>query len=257
MKQRYIVFLKQVPASTKIGIDPVTKTLKRSGGKARTNPDDLYALELAVSLKEKTGAEVVAVSMGPRTAVDVLREALQRGADRAVLLSSPVFAGSDTLCTARVLAAAVRKIGHYDMLFFGKMAIDGDTAQVGPEVAGNLGIPQVTSLLSVEECGPGYIKVWKKCGMSAQLLEVNGPCAVMAGSGCCALSMPTLAGWRKAGKAEIECMDEKDLGLTSEKVGLSASPTRVVSVSVPESARKVRWISDSLDMEKMFETIKL
>lgn len=257
MRQRYIVFLKQVPASVRIGIDPVTKTLKRSSGKSRTNPDDLYALELALSLKKSSGAEVIAVSMGPRSAEDVLREALQRGADRAVLLSSAAFAGSDTFCTARVLSAFVRKIGHYDMLFFGKMAIDGDTAQVGPEVAGSLGIPQVTSLLSVEECADGYVKVWKKCGSSMQLLKVMQPCAVMAGRGCCSLSLPTLSGWRKAMETDIVCMDEKDLGISAGSVGLAASPTRVVSVSVPESVKSVNWLSGKEEIENMFDRIKL
>ena len=129
--KRYIVFLKQVPQSTKVELDPVTKTLKRSSALSQTNPDDLYALQMALDLKRDTAAEVVAVSMGPASAETVLREALQRGADRAILLSSPAFAGSDTWCTSLVLAAAVRKIGAYDLLFFGKMAIDGDTAQVG------------------------------------------------------------------------------------------------------------------------------
>ena len=147
--KRYIVFLKQVPLSTKVEMDPVTRTLKRSSAMTRTNPDDLYALQLAVKLKRQTGAEIVAVSMGPASEEEVLREALQRGADKAVLLSSKAFAGSDTWCTSLVLAAAVRKLGEYDLLLFGKMAVDGDTAQVGPEVAGQLDIPQVTHLMEV------------------------------------------------------------------------------------------------------------
>ena len=119
-----------MPQSTKVDIDPVTKTLKRASAMSRTNPDDLCALQAALDMKQATGAEVVAVSMGPDKAEEVLREALQLGADRAVLLSSPAFAGSDTLCTSTVLAAAARKIG-FSMLFFGRMAVDGDTAQVG------------------------------------------------------------------------------------------------------------------------------
>ena len=156
--KRYIVFLKQVPQSTKVELNPVTKTLKRSSALSRTNPDDLYALQMALDLKRDTAAEVVAVSMGPASAETVLREALQRGADRAILLSSPAFAGSDTWCTSLVLGAAVRKIGAYDLLFFGKMAIDGDTAQVGPEVAGQLDIPQVTCLSVVGAADRTYDK---------------------------------------------------------------------------------------------------
>ena len=156
--KRYTVFLKQVPRSTKVELDPDTHTLKRSSAVTQTNPDDLYALQAALDLKQKTGAEVVAVSMGPLSAETVLREALQRGADRAILLSSPAFAGSDTWCTSLVLAAAVRKIGQCDLLFFGRMAIDGDTAQVGPEVAAHLDMPQVTGLIALEDFSENSIR---------------------------------------------------------------------------------------------------
>ena len=106
--KRYIVFLKQVPLSTKVEMDPVTKTLKRSSALSQVNPDDLYALQAALDLRRSTGDEVIAGSMGPLSAEVVLREAIQRGADRAILLSSPAFAGSDTWCTSLVLASAVR-----------------------------------------------------------------------------------------------------------------------------------------------------
>ena len=139
--KRYIVFLKQVPLSTKVEMDPLTRTLKRSSAMTRTNPDDLYALQLAVKLKRQTGAEIVAVSMGPLRRKKCSGEALQRGADKAVLLSSKAFAGSDTWCTSLVLAAAVRKLGEYDLLLFGKMAVDGDTAQKWGLEAGQLDIP--------------------------------------------------------------------------------------------------------------------
>lgn len=160
--KRYIVFLKQVPQSTLVEIDPITKTLKRSSALCKTNPDDLCALQAALNLKKKTGAEIVAVSMGPAKAENVLREALQHGADHAILLSSRAFAGSDTWCTSTVLAAAVRKIGSYDILFFGRMAIDGDTAQVGPEVAGQLDIPQITQLIQIDNLTDNSIILHKK-----------------------------------------------------------------------------------------------
>lgn len=243
--KRYIVFLKQVPLSTKVEMDEQTKTLKRSSALCQTNPDDLHALQMAVTLKRSTGAEVVAVSMGPALADAVLREALQRGADRAVLLSSRAFAGSDTWCTSLVLAAAVRRIGEYDLLFFGRMAIDGDTAQVGPEVAAHLDIPQLTWLASVDGVADGRLRAVKLAGRVRQQVEVSLPCALMVGRENCALEAPTLSGWRWAQQQEVECWGEDELGLSPDEVGLYASPTRVVTTEVPQREKEMVWLADA------------
>ena len=245
--KRYIVFLKQVPQSTKVELDSVTKTLKRSSALSRTNPDDLYALQMALDLKRDTAAEVVAVSMGPASAETVLREALQRGADRAILLSSPAFAGSDTWCTSLVLASAVRKIGAYDLLFFGKMAIDGDTAQVGPEVAGQLDIPQVTCLAAIEQLTTHGIVVSRKSGTCLQRMEIELPCAVMVSRENGELSCMTLSGWRRAQQQEILHWNEKDMGIDVSSVGLHASPTRVVSTAVPVRKKEIKWCTGAAD----------
>ena len=249
--KRYIVFLKQVPLSTKVEMDPVTKTLKRSSALSQVNPDDLYALQAALDLRRSTGAEVIAVSMGPLSAEVVLREAIQRGADRAILLSSPAFAGSDTWCTSLVLASAVRKIGEYDILFFGRMAIDGDTAQVGPEVAGHLNIPQVTQLVNVESCTDKYIRLFRCIGNAKQHMEVDFPCAIMVSRENGELYHPTLSGWRRAQKQEILHWDEADLGLNTSSVGLQASPTKVLSTTVPQSNKKVCWITDVITLSQI------
>lgn len=243
--RRYIVFMKQVPRSMKVEMDSVTHTLKRSSALVQTNPDDLYALQAALDLRRETGAEVVAVSMGPSSAEEVLREALQRGADRAVLLSSPAFAGSDTWCTSLVLAAAARKVGDYDLLFFGRMAIDGDTAQVGPEVAGQLDIPQVTNMVSLDGCSGNVVHVRRKSGDVVQYLDLEMPCAVMVGRENGILDYLTLSGWRHARKQGIVRWNESDLQLDRTQVGLLASPTRVVSVSVPQTSKTVQWLSDA------------
>lgn len=242
--KRYIVFLKQVPLSTKVDMDPVTKTLKRSSALSQTNPDDLYALQAALNLRHTTGAEVIAVSMGPLSAETVLREALQRGADRAILLSSPAFAGSDTWCTSLVLASAVRKIGEYDILFFGRMAIDGDTAQVGPEVAAHLNIPQVTHLIAIENVSDKKIRLFRRAGMVKQDVEIDFPCAMMISRENGELGYPTLSGWRRARQKDIVRWDETDLALDPSWVGLHASPTKVVSTTVPQSGKEVCWIAD-------------
>lgn len=243
--KRYIVFLKQVPQSTKIEIDPETKTLKRSSALSQTNPDDLYALQTALDLKKDNEAEVVAITMGPASAENVLREALQRGADRAILLSSPSFAGSDTWCTSLVLAAAVRKIKGYDLLLFGRMAIDGDTAQVGPEVAGQLDIPQITQSVKIEQLAHKHIVVYKKAGSVLQKIKAQLPCAMMISRENGKLDNPTLSGWRRAQKQDLIRWNETDLGLPADTVGLHASPTRVVSTEVPPNKKAISWITDS------------
>lgn len=254
--KKYIVFLKQVPLSTKVAIDPVTKTLKRSSALCQTNPDDLYALQAALNLSVQTGAEVIAVSMGPASARAVLYDALQRGAHKAVLLSSGAFAGSDTWCTSLILAEAARKIGHYDMLFFGKMAIDGDTAQVGPEVAAHLNIPQVTAFCHFESVMTESVKVCKKMDQTKQILQIDLPCAVMVGrDASITLQSPTLEGWRRSKQQKIEIWDEMDLGLDTCRVGLMASPTRVVSTHVPTYTKKISWIADGNHFSSVLKMI--
>lgn len=250
---RYIVFLKQVPLSTRVEMDTETKTLKRSSAMTQTNPNDLYALQAALDVRRRTGGEVVAVTMGPPSAEEVLREALQRGADRAVLLTSRAFAGSDTWCTSLVLAAAARRLGSYTLLFFGKMAIDGDTAQVGPEVAAHLQIPQVTSLQSIDGFWGQTLRVTRCVDEGLQRLDVDLSCVVVIGKEWGTLDNPTLAGWRRAQQCPITCWDEHDLELPASEVGLLASPTRVVSTEVPDRRKDIRWLADSLALS---ETIK-
>lgn len=238
--------MKQVPLSTKIAMDPVTKTLIRSSAAARTNPDDLHALIAAIEMQSCDGgdnSEVVAMSMGPEKAKEVLREALQLGADRAILISDRAFAGSDTLCTSRVLAAAAQYIGSYRALFFGRMAIDGDTAQVGPEVAAHLDLPQVTTLESIESIGETDITVKRNAHHAMQLLQVSLPCVLMISKNVNTLPHPTLAGWEAAQTQEITVLNAETLHIDASEVGLDASPTRVVETIVPQSNRQIEWMT--------------
>ena len=235
--KRYIVFLKQVPLSTKVEMDPVTRTLKRSSAMTRTNPDDLYALQLAVKLKRQTGAEIVAVSMGPASAEEVLREALQRGADKAVLLSSKAFAGSDTWCTSLVLAAAVRKLGEYDLLLFGKMAVDGDTAQIGPELAGAFEIPCVTDVSCVQSAGfttCGSLALVHGCDAGEETVYLAMPCAMTTAKEIGQLRMPSIAGIRAAEEADVCVVSAADVNADPARCGLAGSPTQVVRSFVPD-----------------------
>ena len=146
---KIVVCLKQVPDTTVVKINPVTGTLIRDGVPSIINPEDKNALEAALVLKENEGVKVTVVSMGPPQAKAALREALCMGADEAILLSSRAFGGADTLATSKTIAAAIKKL-DYDVIFTGRQAIDGDTAQVGPEIAEHLGIPQATNVQDVK-----------------------------------------------------------------------------------------------------------
>ena len=140
---RVIVCVKQVPNTNEVRLDPKTGTLIRDGVPSIINPDDLAGIEAALQLKDKYGFEIVAVSMGPPQADTALREALAMGVDKAYLVSDRAFGGADTWATSNTLAAAIKKIG-YDLIIAGRQAIDGDTAQVGPQTAEKLNIPQIT-----------------------------------------------------------------------------------------------------------------
>ena len=149
-----IVCIKQVPDTNEVRIDPVRGTLIRDGIPSIINPDDKNALEEAIRIKERyEDVHVMVLSMGPPQAENALREALAMGADEAILLSDRQFGGSDTWGTSIILAAAINKIGKYDIIFCGRQAIDGDTAQVGPEMAEHLGLPQITYVSKLEVKG--------------------------------------------------------------------------------------------------------
>lgn len=153
MPYRMVCLVKQVPDTRHITSDVLKEdgTVNRQALPAVVNPDDLFALEMALGVKDRYGGEITVISMGPPSAVEVLIDALSRGADHAVLLSDRKFAGADTLATSHVLERAVRKSGDFDLIFCGRQAIDGDTAQTGPQIAEKLKIPQVTFAESIEE----------------------------------------------------------------------------------------------------------
>lgn len=153
MPYKMVCLMKQVPDTRHITADVLREdgTVNRQALPAIVNPDDLFALEMALRVKDLHGGEITVISMGPPAAVEVIRDALCRGADKGVLLTDKRFAGADTLATSHVLEKAVRKTGDFDFVFCGRQAIDGDTAQVGPQVAEKLNIPQVTFAESIED----------------------------------------------------------------------------------------------------------
>lgn len=175
---KIVVCLKQVPDTTAVKIDPKTGTLIRDGVPSIINPEDKHALEAALQLKDNNGAEVTVLSMGPPQAKSALREALCMGADKAILITDRAFAGADTLATSKALAGALKKL-EYDIIFAGRQAIDGDTAQVGPEIAEHLNIPQVTYVqgVKVEEDG---LLVNRALEDGYELIKVEAPVLLTA-----------------------------------------------------------------------------
>ena len=214
---KIVVCIKQVPDTTEIKINPVTGTLIRDGVPSIMNPDDKGGLELALELKDKYGAHVTVITMGPPQAELILREAYAMGADRAILLTSRAFGGADTLATSHTIAAALKNL-EYDLIITGRQAIDGDTAQVGPQIAEHLGLPQVSYVAGFDVKDGKYI-VKKETEDGYQMLEVSSPAL-----------MTVLASGYKArymNVAGIVIWGDDKVDLPAEKLGLKGSPTRV------------------------------
>ena len=222
-----VVCLKQFPNTTEIKIDPVTNTLRRDGVESIINPDDKTALEGALVLKERYGAKVSVVSMGPMQAEVALREALAMGADEAYLLSDRAFAGSDTLATSTIIAQAIGHIG-YDLIIAGRQAIDGDTAQVGPQIAEHLHIPQITYAQEIE-----YVKeenamiVTRRFEDRYQRLKVKGRALITVLSTMAKPRYMSVAGIIDQDEKQINILTYDDLKPDKSKIGLTGSPTKV------------------------------
>lgn len=229
-----IVCIKQVPDSTKISIDPVTKTLMREGVESILNPFDEYALEIALQLKDKVGAKVSVISMGPPQATVIIREAIARGADDGVLLSDRAYAGADTLATAYALASGIKKIdAHPDLVLFGKQAIDGDTAQVGPGVSEDLGYPLVTYVKTLSLTADGSFTAETLMDAGTDVIEGKLPAVMTVVKEAAVPRFATLSGWIKAKRGGVTVWMAKDTGADPEKLGLKGSPTKVVDTFPP------------------------
>ena len=240
-----IVCLKQVPDSTQVKVDPKTGTLIRAGVPSILNPYDHFALEKALAIKAKTGAKITCLSMGPAQAVAVLRLALALGADEGILLSDRAFAGADTWATSYTLASAIKKIGAYDLILCGQMAIDGDTAQTGPEMANQLRIPQITFCEQVDTNGAQVI-VKKLIEGGHQILEADMPILLtMTMPADYAPKYPSFMAAHKAQEKPIHTWTAADIAADPHKIGLEGSPTRVSRIFPPAARAKGEVLSGS------------
>jgi electron transfer flavoprotein beta subunit len=232
-----VVCLKQVPGTTEVKIDPQTNTLVRQGVKNIVNPFDTYALEEGVRIKERYGGRVTAISMGPAQAEEVLREAIATGADDAVLLSDSAFAGADTLATAYTLARAIDKLEQYDLIICGRQTIDGDTGQVGPELAEMLELPFIAYASKIDEINNGYMRVKRMVEDGYEVIETPLPAVLTVVKEINVPRLPSLRGLAKAKSAVIPVWTARELGVDNNMVGLSGSATRVIEIFFPQRVR--------------------
>lgn len=233
-----LICVKQVPDTTEIKINPETNTLIRAGVPSIVNTFDAFALEAAARIKDKDPqTKIVVVSMGPEQAKTALKECLAVAADKAYLVSDRVFGGSDTLATSYILSNAIMKIeeleGKFDAIFCGKQAIDGDTAQVGPEIAEHLDLPQVTYALEAEADGD-RLKILKEGQDGNQVIGVKMPCLVTFTKPSFDPRYPTIKRKMAANKAQIPTLTAAEFpDIDTSRLGLKGSPTHVKRTFVP------------------------
>lgn len=221
-----VVCIKQVPDTTEIKLDPVKGTLIRDGVPAIMNPDDKGGLEFALRLKDKYDAKVTVITMGPPQAEAILREAYAMGVDRAILLSDRKFGGADTLATSGTLAAALSLI-PFDIIITGRQAIDGDTAQVGPQIAEHLDIPQVSYAEELKYDGGRVFTVKKALEDGYQIVEVEAPCLITALASAVKPRYMNVRGIVEAYDRDIEVWNFESITVDESRIGLNGSPTRV------------------------------
>ncbi|MBR5816548.1 MAG: electron transfer flavoprotein subunit beta/FixA family protein [Anaerotignum sp.] len=225
---KILVCIKQVPDTVEVKIDPKTGTLIRDGVPSIINHDDKTGIEAALQLKEQLGGTVTVVSMGPPQADVALREALAMGCDDAYLVSAREFGGSDTYATSGIIAAALKKIG-YDMIITGRQAIDGDTAQVGPQIAEKLELPQVSYVEEIIEAAEDHVVVKRQYEDGYHIIKVKTPCLLTAIAELATPRYMSVRGIVEAYEKEIKVLGFEDLKdeLELDMIGLKGSPTNV------------------------------
>jgi len=241
-----VVCIKQVPDSAEVRINPETNTLIRDGVPTIINPYDMHAIEAGLQIKEMTKGKVTVITMGPPQAESALREAISMGADDAVLLSDRAFAGADTWATAFTISRAIAKIGA-DIIICGKQAIDGDTAQVGPEMAEFLDIPHIAYIRKIEDIKPDSIKVQRMMDEGYDIVESSLPVLLTVVKELNQPRLPSLKGKMAAKKAEIKKLGHKELEIDEKDTGLKGSPTQVKNIFAPEARSERKILAGNIE----------
>lgn len=256
-----LVCMKQVPDTTEIKINPETNTLIRDGVPSIVNTFDAYALETAARIKDaQSGSRIIVLSMGPEQAKTALKECLAVGGDKAYLVSDRAFGGSDTLATSYILSKAIAKVeeleGKFDLIFCGKQAIDGDTAQVGPELAEHLDYPQVTYAVEASTDGEN-VKVKRECAEGYELIEAKMPCVVTVTKPAYDPRYPTIKSKMAANRAVIDTLTAADFEIDLQRAGLKGSPTKVKKTYTPSLKKDNVIIQKETGEGSGLELIKL
>ena len=239
-----IVCIKQVPATANVEVDPVTGVLKREGVESKVNPYDLFAVETSLRLREAHGGNVTVLTMGPPAAREALAECLYLGADRAVLLTDRRFAGADVLATSYTLSQGIRHLGQYDLIICGKQTTDGDTAQVGPEIAEWLDIPHSTNITGIVGIDAAAIRVRMAMETMAQVQQIQLPCLLAVDKDIYIPRLPSFKRRLQLGSdLPIEVLTLDDLADRDPlHYGLNGSPTQVERVFQPEIESERRMV---------------
>jgi electron transfer flavoprotein beta subunit len=246
-----LVCIKQVPDSNKVEVDPVTGVLKRNGVESKMNPYDLYALETALRIKEQKGGTIYTITMGPGQSAAIIREAFAMGTDHGVLISDRKFGGADVLATSYTLSQGIKKIGvEFDLILCGKQTTDGDTAQVGPEVAEWLGIPSVSNVSKIIEIGNEAVTIEMDMTHDIEITQVQYPCLLAVEKDIFMPRLPSYVKKQETKDREITVISFTDLEDQDEKhYGLNGSPTQVQRIFPPQvNAHREMWNGSSSEI---------
>lgn len=247
-----IVCIKQVPSSNQVRLHPVTHTIMRDAKESVINPFDAHAIEQAVMLREQCGGKVTAISMGIPDTEQLLRDAIARGADEGVLLSDRRFAGADTLATSYTLSMGIAGKIPYDLILCGKMAVDGDTAQIGPELAEQLHIPHVTDVCCMIKASEKELIVKKKCDHGYQIIRVMLPALLTVTREINLPRLPSIAGIKASCEKEIPVVNADMLDLDQSRIGLNGSPTQVMNTYAPSREKTIVYLEGTLEEQAAF-----